>query len=112
MIPDLSDASPEFFIGPVQYERGFQFLWYLQVGIMCFKSTNAHTPTQDTIGSAEEFEEFIHAYLEKFSHQSITTSDFKEFFCDYFSEVPEKVRSVNWELWINGTGPLFHPMCV
>lgn len=33
LVPDLSDVSPESVLGTVQYERGFQFLCYLQVYI-------------------------------------------------------------------------------
>ncbi len=34
LLPDLTDVAPEMVLGTAQYERGFQFLCFLQVSII------------------------------------------------------------------------------
>ena len=42
--------------------------------------------------------------MERFVNQSITTKDFKEFFCEHFSYMQETLENVDWDMWFYGTG--------
>ena len=72
-------------------EKGFNFLYYLET----------------LLGGNDVFEPYLKAHVERFSHKSIDTNDFKSFLYEYFSGDSEKVTvldSVDWNAWFHGVG--------
>ena len=51
-----------------------------------------------------KFETFLRAYIEKFAFEAITTTEFKQFLCQILQSDSEKLESVDWDGWLNGTG--------
>ncbi|KAL7749856.1 Leucyl aminopeptidase yscIV [Sorochytrium milnesiophthora] len=92
--PDLKETDPDDAFSSVPYEKGFNFLYYLE----------------QLLGGPEVFEPYMQAYFKRFAHQSIDTKDWKEFlywFMDhYFGE--EKVKlldtQVDWDKWLTAPG--------
>ena len=58
------------------------------------------------------FEPFLKAYYSKFAYKSIDSSQFKDYFLDYFTDV-EAVKKIDWDTWLHGTGmPIYKPRCL
>jgi len=90
LIPDLTGVDPDDSFSTVPYEKGFNFLYYLE----------------SVIGGPEKMAPFIKAYVKKFSSHPLTSDDFRMFFMEYFSDVDLSV--VDWEKWFLGPGTFFH----
>jgi leukotriene-A4 hydrolase len=76
----------------VPYEKGFNFLFYLE-GIV----------------GTEEFEKFQRNYIEKFKFSTVTSEEFKEFFCSQFQN-KANLSQIEWDHWFNEPGmPLVTP---
>ncbi|KAI8992346.1 peptidase family M1-domain-containing protein [Pilobolus umbonatus] len=92
--PDLSNgADPDDFFSRVPYEKGFNLLYHIE----------------KVVGGPDIFEPFMKAYIEKFACQSISTDNWKQFLFDYMEKkhgtsMLEKVRSVNYDIWIHHPG--------
>jgi len=95
MVQDLNKVDPDDAFSSVPYEKGFNFLYYLEKQI---------------VGDVNVFEKFLHAYFTKFAHQSIVTDQMKSFFLDYFSDkVPQsKLDSIEWDKWLYSEGDVLH----
>lgn len=70
------------------YEKGFNLLFYLE----------------QLLGGPSVFEPYMKAHITKFSHKSITTSDFKAFLYEYFGAKKQILDSVDWDAWFNKPG--------
>ncbi len=81
---DLTGVDPDEVYSLVPYEKGFLFVTLLE----------------RTVGR-EAFDEFVHAYIERFKFTSITTEQFIEFLESYFPGLLEKVDG---RAWIYGPG--------
>ncbi|KAJ3285879.1 putative leukotriene A-4 hydrolase (LTA-4 hydrolase) (Leukotriene A(4) hydrolase) [Borealophlyctis nickersoniae] len=92
LVPSLKNEDPDDAFSSVPYEKGFNLLFYLE----------------KLVGGASVFEPYLAAHVEKFSHTSITTTDFKSFLYEYFrTHHPDKVPaldSVDWEAWFKKPG--------
>jgi leukotriene-A4 hydrolase len=93
MITNLNKIDPDDAFSSVPYEKGFNFLYYLE---------------KEIVGNTETFEKFLHDYFTKFAYQSITSEDMKNFFLEYFTEkVPaEKLNSIDWNAWWTTEGDI------
>lgn len=58
---------------------------------------------QTLVGGPEPFEKFLKAYLQRFKFKSLTTDDFRAFFCDYFKDVPA-IGDIDWDTWLYAPG--------
>lgn len=93
LYPLIEDQNPGDSLSAVPYEKGYQFLLYLE-GIL---------------GEAN-FHAMLKSYLIKNSQLSIDYTDFKEFIESYTrdnlpKELSSKLESVDWETWVKGPGP-------
>ncbi|KAI8894300.1 peptidase family M1-domain-containing protein, partial [Globomyces pollinis-pini] len=88
LCPKLANESPDDAYSSVPYEKGFNFLIYLET----------------LLGGSVIFEKFIKAYVVEFSHKSITTDDFKMFLYQYFTNQKETLDKVQWNDWLHKPG--------
>lgn len=103
--PRLEGIDPDDAFSSVPYEKGFNFLTYLE----------------NLVGEAH-FAVFMKTYIKNFAYQSITSEDFRSYFLGYFSapsfqtavapetdSVAARIATVDWERWFNTPGePLVH----
>eukprot|EP01132_Coremiostelium_polycephalum_P009147 gene9147-11213_t len=87
--PNLDGIDPDDAFSSVPYEKGFNLLCYLQ----------------SLVGVAD-FEAWLKAYITKFSYQSITAEQMKEFFIEYFTNQgkADTISKINWDAWFNKPG--------
>lgn len=88
---DLKNPDDAFSIVP--YEKGFQFLLYLEKAV-----------------GVESFRGFLRVFMRKFSYKSVDTNEFIQSFNDYFNQVMGKkqaaiiLRKINWDDWLKKPG--------
>uniref|UniRef100_A0A1A9WXW0 Leukotriene A(4) hydrolase n=1 Tax=Glossina brevipalpis TaxID=37001 RepID=A0A1A9WXW0_9MUSC len=90
LVVDLSNCSPDEAYSSVPYIKGSIFLRYIE----------------DLLGGSDIFERFLRQYWQKNAYNSVTSSDFKQAMCEYFSKTnkKQKLSLINWDLWLNGEG--------
>lgn len=92
--PVLNGYSPDDSFSEVPYEKGFQFLVYLE----------------SLMASEEDFQDFVRTYMRKYSQQSITYVEFRETFEEYVTTkydeaTSEKIlNAIDWDGWIKKGG--------
>lgn len=86
--PPLSDDDPDDAFSSVPYEKGFNLLHYLT----------------DVVGGHAVFEDFAKAYIAHFKYTTLTTYDFKTFFCGWCSGRGIDCSPVDWETWLTRPG--------
>ncbi|PVZ97460.1 hypothetical protein BB558_006565 [Smittium angustum] len=92
MVPNLTEVHPDDAFSTIPYEKGYNFLYYLQ-----------HMLGKDF------WKSFYQAYVYKFTGKSIDTDDFKNFLYEFTSsnlgpQGVEKLDSVDWDSWLNKPG--------
>lgn len=91
MVPNLDGVDPDDAFSSVPYEKGCGLLTYIE----------------QKMGGPSVMESWFKAYVEKFSYTTATTSDWKDFLYNFFSNQPEKVSildQVDWEMWFHQAG--------
>jgi len=90
MIPCLKGVDPDDAFSSVPYEKGFNFLFYLET----------------LVGGIANFQPFIKAYLEKFKFGCVTSDEFRQFFLSYFQSKcnSSALESIDWEAWFYKPG--------
>jgi len=84
----LNDIDPDDAFSSVPYEKGFNFLFYLET----------------VVGGLDTFLPFARAYFDKFKYSTITTEEFKIFFLEYFNNLGSKLDVIEWDKWLYGKG--------
>lgn len=73
---------------------------------MC-KSANGiiaeHIDLQGLVGGAEPFEAFLKKYLQDFKFKTLTTTEFKDYFCNHFKET-QAIQQIDWQTWLYSPG--------
>jgi leukotriene-A4 hydrolase len=82
----LSGEDPDDAFSSVPYEKGFNLLYYLE-GIV---GTTA-------------FESFAKAYISKYQFSTVTSADFKNYFCTYFCD-NAAINSLDWHSLYHSKG--------
>lgn len=92
LVHDLGDQDPDSAFSSVPYEKGFNFLVFLE----------------EFVGGPLIFEPFLKAYIQKFANLSVTTSDFQNFFISAFAATLgcDKMATLDWQLWLHSEGDL------
>ena len=91
--PQMNGNHPDASMTSVPYEKGYQFLTYLEKLI-----------------TADKMQEFLRTYIKKFQGKSIKTDEFKSHFTGFVmttfdSQTSQKILSlIDFNKWINGTG--------
>ncbi|KAJ1565400.1 Leukotriene A-4 hydrolase, partial [Cladochytrium tenue] len=83
LCPKLVDVDPDDVFSNVPYEKGFHLLFYLE----------------QILGGPDAFD-----HIQKFSHKSITTKEFKENLYIFFSAKKAVLDSVDWDAWFHKPG--------
>jgi leukotriene-A4 hydrolase len=86
LVLPIGDRDPDEAYSTVAYEKGFNFLYYLE----------------GMVGS-EAFLAFFQAYVSAFSNHTVTSDDFRDFFMKHF-EANAAVKDVDWETWYHAPG--------
>mmetsp|Transcript_21328 Transcript_21328/g.41387 ORF Transcript_21328/g.41387 Transcript_21328/m.41387 type:complete len:459 (-) Transcript_21328:273-1649(-) len=90
MRPELKGVDPDDAFSSVPYEKGLNFLIYLE----------------NLIGGEKVMNPFLKAYCDKFKFSTVTAEEFREFFvstCE--SKVDKKVlQGIEWNNWWNTPG--------
>jgi len=96
LTPDLTGVDPDDAFSTVPYEKGYTFLYYLE----------------EKVGGPTIFEKFLISYINEFSHKSISTQDFKNYFISYFTKLGKEVviKNIEWDKWVKTPGmPIYKP---
>ena len=101
LLPNLKDIDPDDAFSRVPYEKGFNFITYLE----------------NKAGGEAAFKPFIKAYLKFFAFKTLTSHDFKAFYLDYFTKkenvgssagdaaaAAADLGSIDWDAWLSGCG--------
>lgn len=86
LVLDIGDNDPDESYSSVAYERGFNFLIYLE----------------RLVGS-KAFEKFFQYYVKVFSYKTLTSDDFKDFFLGFFKD-NAAVKDIDWDAWYYAPG--------
>ncbi|CAI2361127.1 unnamed protein product [Moneuplotes crassus] len=93
LYPIFHGENPDDAFSEIPYEKGFQFLYYLE-----------------TVIGEENFTEFLRKYLAKFSQESIGTVDFINYFTSFVTETFSENESrdileeIDFDTWIYAPG--------
>eukprot|EP01118_Nematostelium_gracile_P019339 TRINITY_DN893_c0_g2_i1.p1 TRINITY_DN893_c0_g2~~TRINITY_DN893_c0_g2_i1.p1 ORF type:complete len:459 (-),score=99.12 TRINITY_DN893_c0_g2_i1:65-1441(-) len=85
LVPNLNGMDPDDAFSSVPYEKGFNFLFYLE-----------------TLVGFENFEKFLKDYIQQHKFKCLTSEDFKRYFLGYFSD--KDVSQIDWEGWFREPG--------
>lgn len=80
LIPKLTGVDPDEAFSSVPYEKGFNLLLKLE----------------KLVGGPSEMERYIKAHCERFKFSTIDSFQFRDFFSDFFSDVPG-VQAIDWQ---------------
>ncbi|GAA6010636.1 hypothetical protein JCM11491_003004 [Sporobolomyces phaffii] len=91
-IPYEKGVDPDDVYSSVAYDKGANFLYYLE----------------KVVGGLESFAPYHKAFITKFAGYSISTQDWLDHFWSYWSQFPEKEKAlkekVDFEAWLHGEG--------
>ena len=90
LVLPIDDDDPDEAYSVVAYERGFNFLLYLERKV-----------------GTKKFEAFFHEYIRHFGGGTLTSEDFREFFVQHFSadkKACAAIEDVDWNAWYYSTG--------
>jgi len=93
LCPKIDGIDPDDAFSSVPYEKGFNFLYYLE----------------QLLGGAQVFEPYMKEYVRHHAGKSISTDDWKNFLYNYMQEKygDEKIsllNSVDWDTWFHTPG--------
>lgn len=81
-------VDPDDAFSSVPYEKGSNFLYFLET----------------KLGGAEKMDDFLKAYIKRFSYKSITTQDFQDFVYEFFADKKAVLDAIEWESWYSMPG--------
>ncbi len=58
---------------------------------------------QGLVGGSQPFEAFLKTYLQHFKFKTLTTTDFKNYFCDHFKDT-KAIQQIDWQTWLYSPG--------
>ncbi|EXJ77982.1 leukotriene A-4 hydrolase [Capronia epimyces CBS 606.96] len=90
LVIDLKGQDPDDAFSSIPYEKGFNFLYYIEKLI-----------------SKSKFDQFIPHYFETWRGKSLDSYDFKATLLDFFqsdSDVSAKLATIDWDAWFYKPG--------
>lgn len=89
LVQNLNDGTdPDDAFSSVPYEKGFNFLFYLE----------------NILGGTKEFDPFIKHYFKKFARKSLDTFQFLDTLYAFFPNKKEILDDVDWKTWLYTPG--------
>lgn len=82
LIPKLDGIDPDDSFSLIPYEKGSALLLYLE----------------HLVGNNQEFENFLRKWVETNRFGTVTSTQFKDFFLDFFKE-KANVAEIDWDSW-------------
>lgn len=87
LCPRLKGVDPDDCFSSVPYEKGFNFLTYLE----------------NLVGGEKVMNPYLRAHCEKYAHTTVNSLQFREFFMSYMrdvAKVPEAtLAQIDWDRW-------------
>jgi len=87
LVPRIQGLDPDDAFSSVPYEKGYNFLYYLET----------------VVGGPDAFEPFFKLWIQNNSGNCVTSDQFKDFFNNYFRDVPS-ASQVDWDTWLYAPG--------
>jgi len=90
LVLPIKDLDPDDAYSVIAYEKGFNFLLYLERKV-----------------GTDKFEAFFQAYIKQFASKTLTSNEFREFVVQHFSydaSAKIEIRKVDWEAWYYAPG--------
>lgn len=90
LIVDLKGKDPDDAFSSIPYEKGFNFLYYLE-----------------KLVGKEKWDKFIPHYFSKYKYKSLDSYDFKATLLDFFasdSDASAKLNDLDWDKWFYAPG--------
>eukprot|EP00474_Spongospora_subterranea_P009862 CRZ10320.1 hypothetical protein [Spongospora subterranea] len=87
LCPDLKGIDPDDAFSSVPYEKGFNFLFYLE-----------------NLFGRNAFESFLKKFIESHKFHTVTTSQFQQDVQENFASEPVKLSEIDWEAWLYSPG--------
>ena len=93
LTPKMHGANPDDSYSSIPYEKGFQFVTYLE-----------------SLVGEDKFQKFYRQYIKEFKYKSITVDDMKnsyiEFVRENFDEIKAEsiLKQIDWDTWIYKPG--------
>lgn len=100
LVHQLDRVDPDDYFSSIPYEKGSQFLLWLERAIVQDEST---------------FERFIQFWIKKKAYGTVTWVQFKDTFIDYFSkdvEIAARLKDIAWDTWLYDRDPKGCPVDV
>ena len=96
--PYLLSRNPDDCFNKIPYEKGFNFLYYLEQMV-----------NSEAESGYDLFRKILRKYFDRYKYQSIKTEDFKECFSEIIKEeLPEKASKIldqiDWVKWVEAPG--------
>lgn len=85
-------SDPDDAFSSVPYEKGFALLAYLE-----------------SLVGEPPFKEFVRAYVQAFKFSTVTSGQFRDFFCGFFSDRAD-LLALDWVSLFTAQGPPQHPL--
>lgn len=120
---DLTGIDPDDYFSTVPYGMLSIFFASLPLGIwlILLQTLTRHNgPTvekgfnllyhiEKIVGGPEVFEPYVRAHVQRFASKSITTEEWQEYMFEFFEtqygdEVINKLKTIDFEVWLRGTG--------
>ena len=87
LCPRLKGVDPDDCFSSVPYEKGFNFLTYLE----------------NLVGGEKVMNPYLRAHCERYAHSTVNSQQFREFFMSYMrdtAKVPaETLAQIDWDKW-------------
>ncbi|MCQ2820062.1 MAG: M1 family aminopeptidase/hydrolase [archaeon] len=96
--PDLSNISPDDIYSDIPYEKGYNFMYYVESVV------NNNTLGEDLMQA------FFKQYFVDFKYKSLDVDEFKNYFIQYITfrlgeeEATEVLSKIDWDKWIYSPG--------
>jgi leukotriene-A4 hydrolase len=86
----LQGVDPDDAFSSVPYEKGFNFLFYLE----------------ELVGGEAIFNPFLRAHCQRYRYSTVNAIDWQKFFLEYFQDkvAKEKLAEIDWNKWLEQPG--------
>lgn len=88
LVWDLTGVSPDDAFSKVPYEKGFNFIYYLET----------------LVGGKAAFDPFIKHYFTTWRNKSLDSDQFKSTFLNFYKGKSSSLDNIDWDTWLYGQG--------
>lgn len=88
LVWDLNGVSPDDAFSKIPYEKGFNFIYYLE----------------NMVGGKAKFDPFIKHYFTTWRYKALDSEQFKSTFTEFYKDDKQVLESIDWDRWLHGQG--------